>query len=399
MRDELSTRQAAIRLRLAGEKVEDICRTLNRAPSWFHKWWRRYMESGPAGLYDLTRTNRQVANRAQRAPAPHIEKAVVSIRKRLAKRTTAETRYGLVGATQIQAELEKLGYSPLPSARTIERIVNQAGLTCPPLRLASRISRSEYPGPQAQDSNQVHQVDFVGPRYLKGDRTRYYFLVCRDVFDQAVYMQFVDHKTTDAVLTFLVRAWQHLGIPEIVQFDNGREFCGWGKAARSLSRVIRLGLRLDVEVLFIPECMPCYNGSVEQFNGWFQPLLMERSYRRPADVRRQVTRLMTSVNESHVHAHLGQRTVAVYRRGKQLRKLPADCLLHQEKLPISVGKVSFIRLVKTKGTINLLSQQFQIGRRLKFQYIKATIFTKQQVLKVYHKGRLVKQFDYPLSVS
>lgn len=395
MRDELSTRQAAIRLRLAGEKVEDICQTLSRTPPWFHKWWRRYLESGPAGLYDLTRANRQVANRTP----PHIEKAVVSIRKRLAKRATSETRYGLIGATQIRAELEKLGYAPLPSERTIERIVNEAGLTCPPLRLATRISRTEYPGPQPQESNQVHQVDFVGPRYLKGDRTRYYFLVCRDVFDQAVSMEFVDSRSTDTVLAFLVRAWQHLGIPDMVQFDNGREFCGWGKAASSLSRVIRFALRLDVEVLFIPEGKPCYNGSVEQFNGWFQPLLLARAYKRAADVRRQVTRLMTSVNEAHVHAHLGHRTVAAYRRGKQLRKLPADCLLHQEKLPIAVGKVSFIRLVKANGAVNLLSQQFQVGRRLKFQYIKATIFTKHQVLKVYHKGRIVKQFDYPLSGS
>ena len=82
-----------------------------------------------------------------------------------------------------------------------------------------------------------------------------------------------------------------------------------------------------------------------------------------------------------------------------MRKLPADCLLHQEKLPISVGKVSFIRLVRDKGSVNLLSQRFQIGRRFKFQYIKATIFTKQQILKVYHKGRIIKKFDYPLSVS
>lgn len=395
MRDELSTRQAAIRLRLAGEKVDDVCQTLNRTPQWLHKWWRRYMESGPAGLYDLTRANRQVANRTP----PHIEKAVISIRKRLAKRGNNETRYGLVGATQIRAELDKLGYAPLPSARTIERIVNQAGLTCPPLRLASQISRTEYPGPQPQASNQVHQVDFVGPRYLKGDRTRYYFLVCRDVFDQAIYMEFVDSRSTDTVLAFLVRAWQHLGISDIVQFDNGREFCGWGKAAHNLGRVIRLGLRLDVEVLFIPEGMPCYNGSVEWFNGWFQPLLMERTYRRPADVRRQVTRMVAAVNETHVHAHLGHKTVTAYRRGKQLRKLPADCSLHQEKLPISVGKVSFIRLVRHNGSVNLLSQRFQIGRRLKFQYIKATIFTRQQVLKVYHKGRIVKQFDYPLSVS
>lgn len=395
MRDELSTRQAAIRLRLAGESIDDICRTLNRSAPWFHKWWRRYLDAGPTGLYDLTRARRQVTNRTP----PHIERAVISIRKRLAKRASAETRYGLVGAEQIRAELEKLDYSPLPSARTIERIVNRAGLSCPPLQLAKEIARTEYPGPQAQESNQVHQIDFVGPRYLKNDKTRYYFLNCRDVFDQAVYMEFVDNRTSDTVLAFLIRAWQHLGIPDIVQFDNGREFCGWGRSARSLSRVIRLSLRLQVEVLFIPERKPCYNGSVEQFNGWFQPLLLERNYRRPADVRRQVTRLTTTVNEQHVHAHLGRRTSAAYRRSKQLRKLPADCRLHQEKLPVSVGKVSFIRLVKSNGTVTILSQQFKIGRRLKFQYIKATLYTKQQILKIYFKGRLLKQFEYKLSVK
>ena len=126
---------------------------------------------------------------------------------------------------------------------------------------------------------------------------------------------------------------------------------------------------------------------------------MDRDFKRPSDVRRQVNRLITAVNEEHVHAHLGHKTVAAYRRGKQLRKLPADCLLHQQKLPISVGKVSFIRLVRASGAVNLLSQRFQIGRRLKHQYVKVTIFTKQQVLKVYHKGRITKQFRYPLTAS
>ncbi|MBC8505864.1 MAG: transposase [Anaerolineales bacterium] len=393
MRDELSTRQAAIRLRLAGEKIESICGTLHRSEAWFHKWWQRYLESGPTGLYDLTRSNRQVVNRTP----PHIERAVISIRRRLAKRATASTRYSLIGAAQIRSELEKLDYSPLPSLRTIDRIVARAGLTCPPLRLAPRLARTAYPGPQAADSNQVHQVDFVGPRYLKGDKTRYYFLVCKDVFDQAVYIEFVANRQSKTVLAFLVHAWQHLGLPDIVQFDNGREFCGWSTAARSLCRVIRLSLRLEVEVLFIPKSQPWHNGSVEQFNGWFQPLLLKRSYRRPCDVRRQVRRLMTTVNEQHVHVRLGQRTTAQYRRSKRLRKLPADCELHSQQLPISVGKVSFIRLVSANGNISILGQRFKIGKRLKFQYVKATLYTKLQVLKVYLKGRLLKQFDYKLS--
>lgn len=395
MRDELSARQAAIRLRLAGERIDSICRTLSRSEAWFQKWWRRYMESGPAGLYDMTRANRRVA----RQTPPHIERAVISIRERLAKRDSPETRYGLVGAAQIRAELETLGYTPIPSLRTIERIVAGAGLTCPPLRLAPRVAQTEYPGPQAQASNQVHQVDLVGPRYLKGDKTRYYFLVCRDVFDHAVYIEFLPSRSSETILAFLTHAWQHLGIPTIVQFDNGREFCGWGRAAASLSRVIRFCLRLDVEVLFIPPGQPCHNGGVEQFNGWFQPLLLERPYRRAADARRQVQRLMTTVNEKHVHVHLGHQTAAQYRRRQRLRMLPANSELHLQKLPVSVGKVSFIRLVTGQGAIHILGQHYLIGKRLKYQYVKATLFTKLRSVKVYHKGHLVKHFDYQLSVK
>jgi transposase InsO family protein len=392
MKDELSVRQTAIRLRLAGESVESICRTLKRSKTWFHKWWQRYLESGPEGLYDLTRGHCQVVNRTP----PHIERAVISIRRRLAARATPQTRYSQIGAAQIRAELEALGSSPLPCLRTIERIVARAGLSCPPLRLASRIAGNQYPGPQARDSNHVHQVDVVGPRYLKGSSTRYYFLVCKDVFDQSIYVEFVDSRKMDLVLEFLVHAWQQLGLPEKVQFDNGREFCGFGHAARFLSRVIRLGLRLEVEPVFIPKAKPQRNGSVENFNGWFQPLLLNRPFRRPGDVRRELRRLMTTVNEQHVHLKLGGRTATQYRRGKRLRKLPANFTIEQ-KLPVTAGKVTFIRLVSVQGTVNILEQSFKVGKRLKFQYVKVTIYTKYQRLKVYHQGKLVKEFPYPLS--
>ncbi len=100
MRDELSIRQTAIQLRLAGESVKSICCTLKRSEAWFHKWWRRYLESGPEGLYDLTHGNRQVVNRTP----PHIERAVISIRRRLAARATPQTHYSKVGAAQIRAK-------------------------------------------------------------------------------------------------------------------------------------------------------------------------------------------------------------------------------------------------------------------------------------------------------
>jgi hypothetical protein len=45
MNDELTARQRAISLRLAGRPVQHICSALGRTQAWFHKWWRRYLAS------------------------------------------------------------------------------------------------------------------------------------------------------------------------------------------------------------------------------------------------------------------------------------------------------------------------------------------------------------------
>ena len=57
MRDELAARHRAIALRLAGRPVQAICAAVGRSKFWFHKWWGRYLQAGPEGLYDLTRAN------------------------------------------------------------------------------------------------------------------------------------------------------------------------------------------------------------------------------------------------------------------------------------------------------------------------------------------------------
>jgi len=392
MHNELAARQNAIRRRLAGENVKSICHRLHRSEVWFHKWWQRDLERGPEGLYDLTRANHQVVNRTP----PQIERAVISIRRRLAAHATPKTRSALVGAAQIRDELKSLGDSPLPALRTIEAIINRAHLSCPPLRLARRLTSSEYPGPVARDSNEVHQVDLVGPRDLQGDSTDYYFLICRDSFDGALYLELATHREMRTVINFLIRAWQSLGLPEQVQFDNGREFCGFGPAARWLSRLIRFCLRLGMEGVFIPKGRPQRNGAIENFNGWFQPLLLAQYLNGPGAVRRELRRLIGTTNEQQVRPQLGYKTTAQYRRGKRLRKLPAGFVLDLDHLPLTAGKVTFIRQVSAEGDIDILEQAFHLDKRLKFQYVKATIETQRQVLKVYHKGRLIKTFAYKL---
>ena len=395
MRNELSDRQQAIRMRLAGETIATIYRALRRSDAWVRKWWHRYLNAGGEGLYDLSRAHHAVVDRTP----PHIERAVLSIRRRLVAHATPQTRYAYIGAATIREELQSLGFTPIPTLRTIERILQRHNQTSPPLRLARRLPRSSYPGPQAHDTNQVHQVDLVGPRYLKGDKTKYYFYLCKDAFDQAVYAEFHAGNDMDQVLTFLVHAWQRLGLPRVVQFDNGRQFYGPGRYARSLNRVIRLVLRLGVEPVFIPEASPQRNGSVENFNGWFQPLLLQRPFTRTADVCRELRRLLLAVNDQHIHQSLGFRTPTQYRRSKRIQKLPAHFSLDLKHIPVAAGKITFIRWVPAHGYVDVLGESLKVGRRLRFHYVKITVETHTQRLKVYHNGRLIKQCGFKLRIS
>jgi putative transposase len=139
MHDELSARQRAISLRLADRSVQQICSAMGRTEAWFHKWWRRYLETGPDGLYDLTRANHHVA---QRIP-PELERTILSIRRRLQVHASPATRYRLIGATAILAEFKSLGICPLPCEHTIARLLERNGLTAPRLRLALRLPRQE----------------------------------------------------------------------------------------------------------------------------------------------------------------------------------------------------------------------------------------------------------------
>src|SRR3954447_3649032 len=392
MHDEFAARQRAITLRLGGRPVKSICQALGRSEFWFHKWWRRYLESGAEGLYDLTHATHHVAQRI----APELERAILSIRRRLQAHASPATRYRLIGAPAILAELKALDIRPLPNPRTIERALQRNGLTAPRVRLAPLLPRQEYPGPQARGSNELHEVDLVGPIYLKGSGHRYSIWVGKDAFDGAVCLRLAQSRRRDEVLGFLGECWKDLGILEQVQLDNARELSGWGPAARTLSRVIRLCLRFGVGPVFIPAGEPQFNGSVENFNGWFQEPLFQRRFRRPGDLRRELTRLQDAVNTQHVHPRLGGKTPAQHRRGLRLQKLPASFEVPTGKLPLAAGRVTFIRRVSVAGTVTVLSQSFRVGKRHRGLYLRLVVDTKRGWLTAYLNGRVLKRWPYKL---
>jgi hypothetical protein len=376
MHDELAAPQRAISLRLAGRPVKHICTALGRSETWFHKGWSRYLEAGPEGLYGRTRAHHHLT---QRLP-PELERAILSVRCRLQAHATPATRSSLVGAPAILAELQALGIDPLPAERTIERVLEGNGLTAPRIRLAPLLPRQEYPGPQARASDDLHEVDLVGPIYLLGSGHRYYLWVGKDAFDGAVCLRLADSRKMDEVLWFLGECWEELGLPEQVQFDNARELC----------------LRYGVGPVFIPEGEPQFNGGVENFNGWFQEPLSQHHFRRPGDLRRELARLQEAVNTQHIHPRLRGKTPAQHRRGLRLRKLPGSFVVPTGRPPLAAGRVTFLRRVSVAGTVTLLSQAFRVGKKHRGLYLRLVVNTGHGTLTAYLNGRVLKRWPYKL---
>jgi len=84
------------------------------------------------------------------------------------------------------------------------------------------------------------------------------------------------------------------------------------------------------------------------------------------------------------------------------RKLPEDFEIDMHNLPITEGKVHFIRQVKENGTISVLNEDFDVGESLAHEYVWATIDIKQEQLMIYYREKneeevgLIKIYDYKI---
>src|SRR6266851_5699739 len=108
-------RTQAIDTYLAGDKVEDICRQLACSKSWLYKWRDRYDAQNPAWTQE--RSTRPKSHPTQ--TPERVEQAVVSLSLTLRHNGTGG------GVTAIMPALTQQGIEPVPSRRTLYRIVRR----------------------------------------------------------------------------------------------------------------------------------------------------------------------------------------------------------------------------------------------------------------------------------
>ncbi len=251
MKEEEKQRILAVRRFLAGEKPESICSSLGRSRPWLYKWVRRHSDHDDSWFRS---SSKRPVNTANRTPT-EIEEIVKFVRLNLYNQDL------FCGAQAILWELEDLGVSPLPSLRTINRILKRNDLTH---RRTGKYEPKGTPYPKLPGllPNQTHQMDMVGPCYLTGP-IRFYGLNVIDTATARCGLHSSLSKSGQDVLDGTWGIWSRLGIPDNLQVDNAMSFLGSPRYPRALSQFVRLCLLHDVEPWFVPMAEPWRNGNIE----------------------------------------------------------------------------------------------------------------------------------------
>lgn len=111
---EQRRKQAVVRY-LAGDKIEAICRDMHCAKSWLYKWKARYQAENLGWAKGLST---QPRHRPSQTPEP-MEQSVVTLRRTLVQSGQRGS------AAAIQQGLQQQGLEPIPSLRTIYRILQR----------------------------------------------------------------------------------------------------------------------------------------------------------------------------------------------------------------------------------------------------------------------------------
>jgi transposase InsO family protein len=291
-----------------------------------------------------------------------------------------------------------MGVHPLPSLRTINRILDRNGLT------HRRTGRYEakgvvYPKLTTSGPNQVQQIDLVGPCYLLGGNTRFYGLNMIDIAINRCGVEPMLNKSANSILGSIWSIWQRLGMPLAVQADNEMAFYGSPKHPRGMGLLIRLCLLYGIELWFNPVKEPWRNGVIEKFNNHYEKMFLSRRFMKNfEDLKKETAEFEIRHNNSYRYAKLNGKTPQKAFEVSGIRKIIPDKKKPPE-LPLikpEQGQYHVVRFIRSDLRLNIFGEAFKTPAEAQYEYVVATIDVKEQVLKLYLNTVLIAQYDYKL---
>lgn len=382
---EHQQRQEAVGRYLGGEKVAVIARSMGKSRKWVHHWVNCYKEY-PRDEY-WYEDESKAPKKTNEALPEQTKQQILLIRNELAKEKMAQ-----IGAISIQYEFERRGINPPPAIWTINRVIAKHGLN-----KQSSIHKivKEYP----ELFWHTHQMDLVGPRYIKGDG-RFYSINLIDTTTHSCYVKAVRTKSSEGIVEAIASFWKIHGMPDALQMDNELAFRGSNRYPHSFGRVVRFALSQGVAPVFIPVKEPWRDGIIEKFNDTYQKkFLLAYIFKNFNDLLAREKSFMDFHNAHHRYSSQGHKTA------DQMKACLAAPIYYQgnvhlqEKIPLTEGCIYFIRFIRSDLKLHLPNESFRLPSELKYSYIVAEINIINQSLVIRQNGEIKKVFPYQMPVD
>jgi transposase InsO family protein len=380
-------RAAAVQRYLAGEDPESICASLKRSTRWLYKWLARHIPDDSSWHKDLS--HRPFVS-PHRTPA-EIERIVEVVRWSLYNKGV------FCGDQAIRWEMEDMNVQPLPSVRTIGRILSRRGLTH---RRTGRYESKgkKYPSLPALVPNQTHQVDLVGPCYLTGP-IKFYSLHAVDIAINRCGIEPMPSKAAQSILSAVYAIWMRMGIPQNLQVDNELVFYGSPTHPRGMGPLIRLCLAYGVKLWFIPPAEPWRNGIVEQFNDHYQQKFLAKvTMASMAQLKQESLAFEHRHNSSYRYSKIKGKT-PLKALASLNTKLIYPSKMDPPKHPLDKpeeGYYHLVRLIRSECRLDVFGETFAVPPETQYEYVVATIDVKEQKLKLFLDTIQLEEYDYRL---
>lgn len=292
--------------------------------------------------------------------ADTIEDQVLRVRRELRQ----ESDLGFYGAQAIHDVLADRRVQPLPSVRTVGRILQRRGALDGRQRVRRKAPPLGWYLPDvAAGKMELDSVDAVEGLKIKGGPE---VEVLNSVSLHGGLVSSWPQEgcvTASAVTAALSQRWREFGLPGYAQFDNGSIFQGSHAHPDVVGRVSRACLSLGVSVVFAPPRETGFQAGIESYNGSWQARVWLRFHHA------NLTELCDR-SQRHVAAlrrHRAERIAAAPPRRRFPRRWELDL-----KRPLR-GRLIYLRRTDAAGTAEVLGRRFAVDANWPGRLVRAEV--------------------------
>jgi hypothetical protein len=358
--------------------------SLRTVQLWCQRAGKRRLDR--ADFSDRPSVPARLANRCDEA----IEDLILDLRMDLMK----SSDLGEFGSAAILRQLHSMGTTPLPSLRTIGRVLERRGALDGRRRLRYLSPPKGWYLPDlASRSAELDSFDVVEGLAIEGGPL-VDVLTGISLFGGLPVSWPQSGITAKSAMNNIVAHWREFGLPNYVQFDNDTRFLGPQNHPDVLGRVPRMCLSLGVTPVFAPPREPGFQSQIENFNGRWQAKVWQRfHFPSLAALQDQSARFIRAFRQM----------TAIRRESAPCRRpFPSPWSLDLQAPPR--GTVIFLRRSNDDHAVRFFGRAFRVSAHWPDRLVRAEVNLTESTIRFYglrrrepHEHQLLSTTNFTLT--